>query len=283
MQPETATLPAADTQTDKRKFLIAAANSTAIFVLTYYLVWGLQQAAEVGISLFYGLRGTWNPSQIAYTMADNEWWPNAIILTHGIGPLVSLLLGFVAFAWYWRRERAHRGLFKLLLLWVAFHCCNAVFGALLTDTFIQSGFWYVPDWLFRAGTVVNTLLAVVFGLLQVAIGYYGALAFLQAHDSRTVMQYSNRRLMVVATLVIPWIVGSSAVVLLKIPYLRLQEVLHLVAMGLLVVPMAVACLNELFSNTVRRPQPTYVAWGLVGLALVLGIVWRALLSPPVVF
>ncbi|OGX86890.1 hypothetical protein [Hymenobacter glacialis] len=263
--------------------MIAAANGLAIYVLTYYVVWGLQQAAEVGVAWFYELHGTWGPSRIAYRMADAEWWPAAIIAAHGIGPLVSLLLGVVAFAWYWRSERAQRGLFKLLLLWTAFHCCNTVFGALLTDTFVQSGFWYVPDWLFQAGNVVNTLLAILAGLVQVALGYFGALAFLQAHDSRTVMQFTNRRLMVVATLVIPWVMGGALIALLKLPYLSMQEGLHLVGMGLLVVPLAAACLNELFSNTVRRPQPTYVAWGLVGLALVMAIAWRALLNPPMIF
>ncbi|OGX82071.1 hypothetical protein BEN47_18805 [Hymenobacter lapidarius] len=89
--------------------------------------------------------------------------------------------------------------------------------------------------------------------------------------------------MVVTTLVVPWLIGGALIALLKLSYFSLQEGLHLVAMGLLVAPMAAACLNELFSNTVRRPQPTYVAWGLVGLALVLALAWRALLSPPVLF
>ena len=52
------------------------------------------------------------------------------------------------------------------MLRVAFHNCNAVFGALLTDTFVRSDFWHVLNWLFRFGTVVNVLLALVAGGLQ---------------------------------------------------------------------------------------------------------------------
>ena len=281
MHPETATT--SSLETDRRKFYIVAANGAALYVLAYYLVWGLHQAAKVGVSHYLNLRGIWDPSGIRYTLADGEWWRTAIVAVYGSGPVVCLVLGLVAFSWYWRGERARRGQFKLLLLWVAFHACNAVFGALLADTFTQSGFWYVPDWLLRLGNVMDVLLALLAGLVQLGLGYFGAIAFLQAHDSKTVMRYSNRQKMVVSTLVAPWIAGSLFIVLLKQPYLTIQEILHLAMMGLLITPMALGCLNEVFSDTVKRPQATRMAWGLIGLAVVLAVVWRLALSPPVAF
>ncbi|WP_426059312.1 hypothetical protein [Hymenobacter sp. B1770] len=283
MQPETATLPSATLETDRHKFLISALNGTALYVLAYYVVWGVHQLAKVGLSHAYNLRGNWDPSRIVYTMVDSEWWPLAIIAVYGIGPLVCLLLGIVAFLWFWKRQRAHRGQLKLLMLWIAFHSCNAVFGAMLADTFTQSGFWYVPDWLFRMGNVVNALVGILFGLVQLAAGYFGSIAFLQAHDSRTVMRYANRRFMVVFTLMVPWVLGGLFITLTKLPYFSLQELLHLFMMGLLVAPMALGCLNETFSDTVRRPLPTHVSWGLVGLAVLLAVAWRLALSPPVTF
>ena len=282
MPPETITLAAA-AEKGKSKFLIAALNGTALYVLAYYVVWGLHQLAKLQLSQFYGLRGLLDPSGIVYTMADGEWWPTAIISVHGIGPLVSLLVGIGAFRWYWRRERARRGQFKLLLLWVALHCCNLVFGALLADTFTHSGFWYVSDWLLRLGNAANVVLALLAGLAQLAFGYFGAIAFLQAHDSRTVMRHQNRQLMVLSTLVVPWILGGVFIAITKLPYLSVYETLHLLMMGLLITPMALGCLNEVFSDTVRKPQATQVAWGLVGLAIIIALAWRLALSPPVAF
>ena len=282
MPPETF-IPAAAPEKDKSKFLIAALNGTALYVLAYYMVWGLHQLAKLQLSQFYGLRGLLDPSGIVYTMADGEWWPTAIISVHGIGPLVSLLVGVGAFRWYWKRERARRGQFKLLLLWVALHCCNLVFGALLADTFTQSGFWYVSDWLLRLGNAANVVLALLAGLAQLAFGYFGAIAFLQAHDSRTVMRHQNRQLMVLSTLVVPWMLGGVFIAITKLPYLSVYETLHLLMMGLLITPMALGCLNEVFSDTVRKPQATQVAWGLVGLAIIIALAWRLALSPPVVF
>lgn len=282
MQPETTT-PASYLKTDRRKFLIVAANGIALYVLAYYFVWGLHQAAELAVAHYLHLRGNWGPSGIRYSLTDGEWWRSAIIAVYGSGPVVCLALGLGAFRWYWRSERARRGQFKLLLLWVVFHACNAVFGALLTDTFTQSGFWYVPDWLFRLGNGMNVLLALLAGLAQLVLGYFGAIAFLQAHDSRTVMRYANRQLMVVSTLVVPWVAGGLFIALAKAPYLTVQEALHLAILGLLVTPMALGCLNEVFSETVKRPQSTRTAWGMVGLAAIVAIAWRVALSPPVHF
>lgn len=281
MHPETA--PSPSLKTDHRKFYIVAANGTALYVLAYYLVWGLHQAAKVAMSRHFRLRGIWDPSDVRYTLTDKEWWRTAIVGVYGSGPLVCLILGVVVFRWYWRSERAQRGQFKLLLLWVAFHACNAVFGALLADTFTQSGFWYVPDWLLRLGNIMNVLLALLAGLVQLGLGYFAAIAFLQAHDSRTVMRHINRQLMVVSTLIVPWVAGGIFIALTKVPYLTVQETLHLAMMGLLVTPLALGCLNEVFSETVKRPQATHVAWGLVGLAIVVAVVWRLALSPPVSF
>ncbi|MDQ2770380.1 MAG: hypothetical protein M3Y54_07760 [Bacteroidota bacterium] len=268
---------------EKNKFLISAANGTVIYILAYYLVWGLYEIAKVEASRLFGLRGTWNPSRVIYALSDGEWWRMAVVTVYGIGPALSLLVGLGAFIWYWKRERARRGQLKLLLLWVALHACNAIFGALLADTFTQSGSWYVPDWLFRMGNVVNVFLALLAGLTQMGLGYFGAVAFLQAHDSRTVMRYANRQKMVVSTLVAPWVVGSLFIVALKLPYLAVQETLHLVMIALLITPMALGCLNELFSETVRKPQSTRMAWRLVLLAVLVAVVWRMALSPPVQF
>lgn len=284
MLPETATHPPAPSRPgDAGKFVVSALNGTALFVLAYYLVRGLHQLAQFEVSEFYHLRGSWNPSRIVYTMADAEWWRTAIIAVNGAGPALCLVLGAVAFRWYWYSERARRGHFKLLLLWVAFHSCNAVFGALLADTFTQSGFWYVPDWLLQLGNVINVLLALLAGLVQLGVGYFAAVAFLQAHDSKTVMRFANRQLMVVSTLIVPWVAGGMFIAVSKLAYLTVHEALHLLMMGLLVTPMALGCLNELFSSTVRRPQATRVAWGLLVLAASAALAWRLALSPPVPF
>ena len=137
--------------------------------------------------------------------------------------------------------------------------------------------------MFQLGNAINVLLAILAGLVQLVLGYFAALAFLQAHDSITVMRYEYRSRMVLNTLLLPWMVGSAFIALTKYPYFSVQEAVHLLMMGLLVAPLALGCLNDVFSDTVARPQPTHVAWGLVVVAALIAGLWRLLLSPPIAF
>jgi hypothetical protein len=283
MSPEATALSDASDKLENKKFLITALNGTALYVLAYYFVTAFHQFAKITLSHYFSLRGTWDPSRIVYAMADREWWRLAIISVYGIGPLVCLIIGFIAYQIYWTRLRAKRGLIKLLTLWIAFHGFNAFFGALLADTFTQTGFWYVSSWLFELGNVINILLAFIAGLIQIGVGYVVSAAFLQAHDSKTVMKYQRRQRMVVHTLILPWLAGSVCIILAKIPYVDIQEMLRLFMMGLLVTPTALGCLNELFESTVRKPQPTHFSWGLIGLAVLFATIWYMVLSPPVSF
>ena len=283
MQPETVPQASTTTSALNNKLFITALNGTALYVLTYYMVWGVHDAAKLTASRHFHLHGSWNPSRITFALGDAEWWRSAVVGVYGSGPLVCLGLGIAAFFWYWRRERARRGHLKLFLIWTTFHCCNAVFGALLADTFTQSGFWFVPGWLLRLGNVVTIVLALLAGLTQLALGYFGAVAFLQAHDSKTVLRYNNRQAMIGSTLIAPWIAGGAFIALSKLPYFTIQECMHLLVMGLLVAPMALGCLTDVFAQTVRRPLPTRITWGLVAAAVAVAVGWRLVLSPPVAF
>jgi hypothetical protein len=218
-------------------------------------------------------------SSIRFNISDPEWWRSAVLAVYGVGPAVCLVLGLTAALWFWQRARLQRGLLKLFLLWVALHCCNLVLGALVADTFLENWAWYIPSWLFMAGNIPNIILAVVAGLLQLLVGYFAAFAFLQSHDSITLMQYDNRPQLIRAGLLLPWLGGSLLLAALKWPELSRNEVLHFVSMSLLVLPLALHSAQEPFEMTlpdVRRPQ---ISWPLVVLAVLLLAAWRLLLSP----
>lgn len=284
MQPTAPTLESGPLNSaDRQKFRIAALNSTAIYVLAYYLVWGVHQVAKVGLSRRLHIRGKWDPSRIVYTLSDGEWTPHRIIAVYGVGPLLCLVFGFGAFWWYWKRERARPGIFKLLLLWIAFHTCNAILGALLADSLREEGFWYVPDWVMRLGYIANSAVALLAGVVQLCIGRLATVPFLQAHDSHTLMQYQNRRRMVFATLMAPWLAGGLFIALAKLPYFSIHEFLHLLMMGLLLFSIILGCMSDPFDLTVQGAQPTHTVWGYVVLAALAALVWRLALSPPLTF
>ncbi|OON70001.1 hypothetical protein [Hymenobacter sp. CRA2] len=254
-----------------QKSKIAGANATLLFILAYLTADGLYRLATIGVAAALGIPGVWHFSAIRFRLADAEWWRTAVVAVYGAGPLACLALAGGAAWWFWQRARFKRGLFKQYLLWLTLHGLNLFFGALVADTFTQNGFWYVPSWLFLAGNIVNVALAFIFGLVLPVLGYLAAPLFLQSHDSRTLMRYEHRRRLLLTTLLAPWLLGSVILCLAKYPDLSVNERLHLSTLLLALLPLALACSNELFEFTIEAPQKTRLAWGLaVLMALLLG-------------
>lgn len=228
--------------------------------------------------------GIWSLAGVRFILGDGGWRRDMVLAVYGLGPTLVSGLGVMAFGLFWLRQRYRRGLGKLLLLWVAFHAINTVLGGLLADTVTQSGSWYVPNWLLGGGgTWPSIVLGLVFAVLQILVGFLAAIPFLLAQDSRTALQFDNRSRLVAYTIVGPWLAGSLLLVLSKLPQLGLNEVLHLATMGLLLVPLALGCNQEFFNEQAVLPQPTRVAWGLVGLALLGLLGWRLALGAGVPF
>ena len=72
-------------------------------------------------------------------------------------------------------------------------------------------------------------------------------------------QLQNCRLMLLATLIGPWVVSSGFIALTKVLHFSLYEALHLAVMDLLVVPTALTCLNEVFTETMKKTRSKRVA------------------------
>ncbi|GAB3825819.1 hypothetical protein [Hymenobacter jeollabukensis] len=261
-----------------QKTLIAGFNATLLFILAYLTADTAYRLATVLMARQLHIPGVWELSRVKFLIADSSWWRQAVVAVYSVGPLVCLVLGVVAALWFWQRARLRRGLLKQYLLWLVLHCLNLFFGAMVADTITQSGFWYVPSWVFLAGNAVNVAVAVLSGLALLALGYLTAPLFLQSHDSRTLMRYGQRRRLLGATLFAPWLLGSALIGLAKYPDMSTSEWLHLATLVVALVPLAVGSSNELFEFTVDMPQKTRVASGLLVLVVLVLVLVRVVLG-----
>ncbi|QNH60526.1 hypothetical protein [Hymenobacter sediminicola] len=268
---------------DSGKASIVAVNATALYLLAYLAVQSAFQLATVATAAQLGIRGTWQLGRLQFRMADSEWWQAAVLAVYGIGPVVSLGLGIGALWLFWKWARRRRGLLKLFLFWMILHACNLSLGALAADTLTQSGTWFVPSWLFKAGNALNVIVALLAAMLQMVVGYLAAILFLQSHDSITMMQYHNRRRLLVSAVLLPWLVGSAVLLLLHWPTQSLTEQLRYVAMLLLLGPLYMACTNESFEDTIESPSRTRLATGVLLLLSGALLAWRLVLASGISF
>jgi hypothetical protein len=281
--PPTSPPRASEARVAHGKFRKVFINATACYILAYQLVNLVYQAGVVYMARRAQVPGFWNLGGVRFELSDSGWRRDMVLDIYGAGPALVLLLGGLSFLLFWR-GRQQPGLGKLLLLWVALHATNTVLGGLLADTVTQSGSWYIPNWLLGVGsTWPSMVLGLLFAAGQVGIGFLAAESFLQAQDSRTILQFGRRAHLVVYGLAGPWLVGSLLLALSKVPQLSVNEGLHYATMGLLVIPLAMGCEREFLSKRELLPHPTRVAWGLVGLALLALLAWRLALGAGIEF
>ncbi|HLK97500.1 MAG TPA: hypothetical protein VK364_07000 [Hymenobacter sp.] len=277
--PATSSLPSSDFS----KTAIVAVNTTVLYLLAYFLVQGVYQLATLRMAARLGIPGVWQLGQIQFRIADTEWWRTGVLAVYGIGPVACAGLGMVAGWWFWQRARYRRGLFKQFLLWVMLHAANLSLGVFVADTLTQSGAWYVPSWLFLVGNVLNVVVALLAGIVQVGLGYLASIAFLHSHDSITLMRFQNRRRLLLCSVLVPWLVGSLLLTLLYWPRQSLSEQLHGIVMLLLLGPLYLASMQESFEGTIRQPSRTQLAVSLLLLLAVVAIGWRLVLSKGITF
>ena len=281
--PSAPKVPATDEE-KRRKLLKQLLNATACYLLAYQVVTFVQQAVMVSKAQQAKVPGFWDMSGVHFVLGENAWRHNTVLRVYGTGPLLALGLGLVAFLVFWRWERKQPGLVKLLLLWLSFHALNTLFGGLLADTITQSGTWYIPNWVVGVGTWPSTVLAILLGAGQVILGFVAAVPFLMAQDSRTILHFDHRPLLVRYTIMGPWLLGSLLLALSKLPYLSINEGLHYATMGLLLGPLALGTAQQsMLSRSLVAGHATNVSRVLLGLALLGLLAWRLALNAPIRF
>src|SRR5688572_8216271 len=98
-------------------------NSTVIFLLTYLLMYGLQQLATLFMARANHISAELFPGYIDFKIADNAWRANDVVSTYGVGPLLCFVLALIS-VFIFTRVKHLGGLKKLFYLWLMLHGFN---------------------------------------------------------------------------------------------------------------------------------------------------------------
>lgn len=200
-----------------QKYFTYSFNSVVIYLIAYIAAYLIYQFAVILTASFYNIDSVLFYYEVMFPIGDASprWNAFNIIMITLSGPVVSLTLGAI---WYKLvlKKRDLSPMVKLFFVWLTFHSFNMFFGAFVAGVITNQGFGYVANWMF-----MGIVLKILFSMLALGalayIGYRATSQFLATSNSANRINKHNKDYFILAQGVIPWLVGSGILVLLKIP------------------------------------------------------------------
>jgi hypothetical protein len=196
----------------------------------------------------------------------------ALVVIFGIGPVVSLILGFVFFRLY-VITRFRSVFMKTFFLWSAIHAFNLFFGAYIAGVITRTGFVYSSEWLFLTGVLdIKEIVFLVLAVISlIIIGYYSTKHFLYTANAHNLIESKIRGMYIISKVMVPWILGNLILFLVNLPNNPI-ELLLLYLTTIVIVFMAFTNYNAPSLRLVKLPrQPVSfrIAWVFLILALLI--------------
>lgn len=227
----------------RRIDLRAMFNSTGLFLLSYLIIYLIYQLPTILVASVYKIDSVLYFYELYFPVgnASNLWTKTNIIAITLIGPVASGFTALLLFRWVQLRNIKNH-VFRLLLLWVAFQGAAHFLGAFVAGIITDLGFGYVANWLFL-NVFFKILISLVFLSVLSLAGYYSATTAL-ANLPHGRMKSLHRTVSLISTYLLPWLLGTTLLVLLRFPdktpqheNIMVYDTIIMVSMIFAIVPM----------------------------------------------
>lgn len=258
--------------------MVSVINSAMIFILSYILVYLFYWLTCMLVASFYGLDSILYYYDLRFNDHSPLWNRLNILVVTGIPPALCLILAVFLFQVAFKSKRL-AGLQKLFILWTTFHLFNHFFGAFPSGIVTDEGFGYVAAWLY-----LNTAFKFLLSLLSLAtlgaIGFYSSKYILETADSYQRIKGDNRIKFIFFQMVLPWLIGTITLLLLRIPenFNYPYETLMLFSTIFMVAP---AFFNEKVKpelNLMKVKKRIRINFGYLAMLLVMAVFLRWMLG-----
>lgn len=204
----------------RRDYLKTFINSTALFVLSFIIVYYIYQLITLNTAkafdiptVLYSYRIYW-PLYTYSTLYTRL----ALIVIFGTGPFISLMLGIVYYRLYlWARNKTV--FIKTFLLWAGIHSITMFFGSYIVGVVTRTGFIYTSEWLFLSSVfdVEEILFMIVSIIALIIVGYYSTRHFILTSNSAIIIEPRIRLFYVLSKVFFPWLFGNLTLYFITFP------------------------------------------------------------------
>lgn len=244
----------------KRIDLRAMFNSTGLFLISYLIIYLIYQLPTILVASVYKIDSVLYFYELYFPVgnASNLWTKTNIIAITLIGPVASGFTALLLFRWVQLRNIKNH-IFRLLLLWVAFQGAAHFLGAFVAGIITDLGFGYVANWLFL-NVFFKILISLVFLSVLSLAGYYSATTAL-ANLPHGRMKSLHLNVSLISTYLLPWLLGTTLLVLLRFPdktpqheNIMVYDAIIMVSMVFAIVPMVFRKKSRSSASVVKRKR-----------------------------
>jgi len=255
------------------QFIVIIINSTLYFVLSYVVLFILQQLLTALFALHFDFQSILYYWGVYYNIAVEAWSFDSVKILYSIPAISSLILGILYFILY-NVVRYENGHLKLFVLWSIFHCFVQFSADFLFGPILEKGFGYVLMYLYFLDTkrMITVIISLFFLLSS---GVLLTKSFLiSANIYVNELTQHNRRLFMNAQVLIPYILGSAFIILIKLPEVHFYEILLILGGILAIAPImfTFSTFNEMYFDQEPRRIRVFLKLLLITVAFI--IVWR---------
>lgn len=275
-------------------------NSTIAFLLAYIIVSITFQVVTILVASYYQIETDWYYYKITFLAVTSSplWNYSSIKAIFASGPVISFIMGFVYFFFYYQFLKDKPGLTKLILLWACLHSFNRFFGDFIagdiafqfTDKFL--GFLYVINWM-HISKDIEDWLSIACMIFLITFGYFSTRYFLSTAYSRYFL-FNNRMKFnfKVYNVLLPAVIGTVLIIIIRLPEgsmddifeflsYNIYEMISYALMIIMLIPVFTGFNSQLdlAIQIVNVERKQHIAWGYLALLIVLFGAYRILLDP----
>jgi hypothetical protein len=191
----------------RRNFWIIAFNSLASFVLSYLIIFYLNQLSFVLTAGMYNYPVSIDYAGVFFHVEPYQWTHDAVYLIFSSGYVLTLIFGLLALLGFYHIIPDALPV-KVFFFWFVMHAGNYVFGGLLLGNLMTQGIGHVFNWMYLLDTarMVISLIG-FFGLLVISLmsAYWVAVsanAYFSKYNEKMAPFYIS------AQVFVPYILGS---------------------------------------------------------------------------
>lgn len=219
----------------KASYLKIILNSTFIFLLAYLVVFFLKQLAITVAAHSLHITTVMMYYDVEFLIRSRDWTADMVQVIYSTGPVITGFIAVISLTLYGLTLH-ERWMVRLFFLWMFLHALSQSLGDMIFGVILNQGFGWVLAYLYYTDTE-NLLFVSGFLVAMLLAGIFlTRFLLLSGNIYFNYLNKENRRPFMLSQILLPFIISSVAIVLMKVPIRNNFDFVVEISMVLLILP-----------------------------------------------